>query len=392
MSIILKTPSNGSVTLAEQDTASNVTVTIPATTGNAVISTPDLAYSPYTGFRNRIINGSMTIDQRNAGAAVTVNSLSGVYPVDRFFGLATSSAGVFTLQQSSTAPAGFKNAFIATVSTASTPSSTDQYNIRQSIEGLNVSDLSWGTANAQTVTLSFWVRSSVTGTYGGSLSNSAFDRSYPFTYTINAANTFEYKTVTVAGDTSGTWLTTNGVGIRLTISLGEGSTRKGTAGAWAAGDPLSATGTINWISNAGATFYITGVQLEKGSTATPFEFRSIGTELGLCQRYFYKNASVAIADAGVGSGQQTSLTNSAISLIIPVPMRTAPTLTQASLIVSDNRTHNSAVSAVDAGYFGSGTTGYANFTHASAGAIDRPCFLRTNASGGSGFVAFSAEL
>jgi hypothetical protein len=237
-------------------------------------------------WRNRIINGAMTIDQRNAGAAVTINTLNGEFPVDRYFGLATGSAGVFTLQQSSTAPAGFKNALIATVGTAATPSSSDQYNIRQSIEGLNVSDLGWGTANAQTVTLSFWVRSSVTGTYGGSLSNSAFDRSYPFTYTISAANTFEYKTITIAGDTSGTWLTTTGVGIRLNISLGEGSTRKGTAGAWAAGDFLSATGTIDWISNAGATWFITGVQLEKGSTATPFEFRSIGQETTLCQRYF----------------------------------------------------------------------------------------------------------
>jgi hypothetical protein len=184
------------------------------------------------------------------------------------------------------------------------------------------------------------------------LSNSAFDRSYPFTYTINAANTFEYKTVTVAGDTSGTWLTTNGVGIRLTISLGEGSTRKGTAGAWAAGDPLSATGTINWISNAGATFYITGVQLEKGSTATPFEFRSIGTELALCQRYYqksYPQATVPGASVTADSALQFSFGTAGSGIIgsfvvLPVVMRASPTLT-----VYDIAGNSARVTTLDTG-------------------------------------------
>ena len=287
--------------------------------------------SSQSGMRNRIINGAMTIDQRNAGASVTVSTTSGVFPVDRFVGLASDVTGTFTLQQSSTVPAGFKNAIIATVGTTFTPSGSNQYNIRHNIEGLNVSDLGWGTASAQTVTLSFWVRSSVTGTYGGSLTNSAFDRSYPFTFAISAANTYEYKTITIAGDTSGTWLTTNGIGIRLCISLGAGSTLQGTAGAWAAGAFTSATGATNWISNAGATFFLTGVQLEKGSTATPFEFRSIGTELGLCQRYAIGfpfgsvSAKPTIAVGGSGLYFDANIVSCSMNGSNLFNMRTVPT-------------------------------------------------------------------
>ena len=270
--------------------------------------------SPQTGFVNRIINGDMRIDQRNAGAAVTASTTSGAFPVDRFVGLASDGTGTFTLQQSTTAPAGFKNAIIATVGTTFTPSGSNQYNIRHNIEGLNVSDLGWGTANAQAVTLSFWVRSSITGTYGGSLSNSAFNRSYPFTFVINSANTYEYKTITVAGDTSGTWLTDTGIGIRLCISLGAGSTLQGTAGAWGAAAYTSATGATNWISNAGATFYITGVSLVKGSTALPWEFRSYGQERALCYRYY----QTLTGYLNVQNGYVVSL---------PVLMRVTPTAT-----------------------------------------------------------------
>jgi len=184
-------------------------------------------------FRNRIINGDMRIDQRNAGAAVTVNSANNFYVVDRFFGSGQVTDGVFTVQQSTTAPTNFTNSIIATVTTADASlGATQQYIVGQAVEGFNAADLRWGTANALTVTLSFWVRSSLTGTFGGSLVNSGFNRSYPFTYSISSANTWEQKTVTIAGDTSGTWLTDNGVGIRVLFSLGAGSTYAGTAGAW----------------------------------------------------------------------------------------------------------------------------------------------------------------
>ena len=239
--------------------------------------------------RNRIINGDMRIDQRNAGAAVTINSSAYTYPVDRFAGFGEPTDGVFTLQQSATAPAGFTNSLLATVTTADASIGTSQrYFIRQVIEGYNVADLGFGAAGAATVAISFWTRSSLTGTFGGTLMNEAFDRAYPFTYTISAADTWEQKTITVAGDTSGTWLKTNGAGLFICWSMGAGATRLGTAGAWQtpAGALFGATGQTNIIATSGATFYITGVQLEAGSVATPFEHRQYGQELALCQRYY----------------------------------------------------------------------------------------------------------
>jgi len=178
------------------------------------------------------------------------------------------------------------------------------------------------TANAQTVTLSFWVRSSLTGTFGGSVQNSAQNRSYPFTYTISAANTWEQKSVTIAGDTSGTWGTGNGVGIRLHIGLGVGSTFSGTAGSWAGANYLSATGATSVVGTNGATFYITGVQLEKGSTATSFDYRPYGTELQLCQRYFqsfsYTSGTI------IATGTTLSTATGSIPFNFYFPMRTTP--------------------------------------------------------------------
>jgi hypothetical protein len=188
---------------------------------------------------------------------------------------------------------GFINYLGCTSSSAYSVISTDYLGINQRIEGLNMTDFGWGAAGAATVTLSFWVRSSLTGTFGGSIMNSGFNRSYPFSYTISAANTWEQKSVTIAGDTSGTWLTTNGVGARVFFSLGCGSTRLGTAGSWTgSSDIFSAIGETSVVGTNGATFYITGVQLEKGSTATSFDYRPYGTELALCQRYFETLTSV----------------------------------------------------------------------------------------------------
>jgi len=275
------------------------------------------------GMRNRIINGAMVIDQRNAGASVTVNSSTATYPVDRFAGRGVSSAGVFTAQQSSTAPTGFNNSVVCTVTTSATPASTDAYLFRQNIEGFNVADLGFGAAGASTVTLSFWVRSSLTGTFGGAIQNDAFNRFYPFSYTISSANTWEQKSVTIAGDTSGTWLKTNGNGMTVSFSLGAGSSRVNTAGAWTSSTSEGATGQTNLISTNGATFYITGVQLEKGSTATSFDYRPYGTELALCQRYYYKY-SVTGSDQSFGSGYNYGTTNFIFNTKFPVSMRTAP--------------------------------------------------------------------
>ena len=303
------------------------------------------AYGGGFAFRNRIINGDMRIDQRNAGASISV---TGGFFVDRWIEY-FSGGGVYSAQQSSTAPAGFSNSSVLTVTTAdSSIAAGDYYMIRHNIEGYNVADLGWGTANASTVTLSFWVRSSVTGTYGGSLTNSAETRSYPFTYSISAANTWEQKSITIAGDTSGTWLVTNGRGIGINFGLGMGSTYSGTAGSWASTVYLSATGATNWISTNGATFYITGVQLEKGSTATSFDYRSYSAELAMCQRYYWQQ-NYTQANNRFGMGTAAGTVTDGFQISLPVPMRTTPSFVLSNVGLYDG-TSTFTISSIGANY------------------------------------------
>jgi hypothetical protein len=272
-------------------------------------------------FKNRIINGAMMIDQRNAGASLALTGA--LYCLDRWQTQAAASSKL-TAQQSSTAPAGFVNSLLFTVVGTASLGSTDTYRLIQKIEGVNVADLGWGTANAQTITISFWVRSSVTGTFGASIQNNDNNRSYPYTYTINAANTWEQKTVTIPGDTSGTWQTNTNTGLYLMWGLGVGSSLSGTAGAWVAGDFRSVTGATSLVANSGATWYITGVQLEKGSTATSFDYRPYGTELALCQRYFAQYQGDTGTYSGI-SGYAGSASAAYFITALPVAMRASPT-------------------------------------------------------------------
>ena len=287
---------------------------------NGTITATSVNTNNTFGFKNRIINGAMVIDQRNAGASVTP---ANTYTLDRWFG-GRSQASKYTAQQSSVAPAGFTNSLLITSSSAYSVGANDFFLIRQSIEGFNTADLAFGTANAKTVTLSFWVRSSLTGTFGGALENSASDRCYPFSYTINSADTWEQKSITIAGDTTGTWLTTNGIGIKVTFSLGMGSNLSGTAGAWVGSEKLSVTGATSVVGTNGATFYITGVQLEVGSTATSFDYRPYGTELQLCQRYL-PAFSGASGTGALGTGQTVSTTAGLGTIPFPVVARVPPT-------------------------------------------------------------------
>jgi len=335
------------------------------------------------GFKNRIINGAMVIDQRNAGATLSLAStVTALYATDRFYAYQDKSGVTGTVGQSTDAPAGFKNSYAVTITTGSASASGDQSFIQQGIEGLNVADLGFGTASAQAVTVSFWVKSSITGTNGFSISNSAGNRWYVGSYTINAANTWEYKTTTIPGDTSGTWLTTNGMGIRLRFNIGSGSSFLGAAGSWGSSIYNGPTGSFSTTGTSGATLYITGVQLEKGSTATSFDYRPYGTELVLCQRYYQ------ICKTAFGAGN--SATAVALSLAFRVDMRAAPTVgEQGAMYVSDGFVDSLQSSASLTGLVGS-TDSYIlllnNFTGLTT---SRVYFVRLNNNNG---FTLSAEL
>jgi hypothetical protein len=302
-----------------------------AADGSATAQVSSLNGGPLSGTRNRIINGDMRIDQRNGGASVTITSTAAdTYTLDRWAAFG-SVASKFSVQQNAgsvTPPAGFTSYLGATSLSAYTPGAAESFILYQRIEGYNAADLGFGLPSAQSVTISFWVRSSLTGTFGGSLRNESAARSYPFSYTISAANTWEQKTVTISGDTTGTWNKTNGRGIELFFSLGCGSSNSGTAGSWAAASFFSATGATSVVGTNGATFYITGVQLEAGTVATPFERRSYGQELALCQRYAYAWGNNGAQFAAVGGnglyGDANTLTMLLIDLNASV-MRTVPT-------------------------------------------------------------------
>ena len=280
-----------------------------------------------TAFKNRIINGGMVIDQRNAGATVTV-TVNGQYCLDRWV-MGAQASSTYSVQQSSTAPTGFSNSLLVTSLAATSIVAGSYYSVLQIVEGFNSSDLGFGTANAKTITISFWVRSSLTGTFGGWVQNANVDRSYPFSYTISAANTWEQKTVTIAGDTTGTWVgATNGAGMYVGLSLGMGSTRQGTANSWQAGNYRSVTGETAVVGTNGATFYITGVQLEVGTQATSFDFRDYGRELMMCQRYYIKYNT-----GSVHFPLSNNSSTSAETLIkFTTTMRAAPTTTNTGLV------------------------------------------------------------
>ena len=323
----------GTFTIASPNSNTNRTLTLPDASGTILTNsgTEAGAFSTLAvagnnvsavngiNFRNRIINGDMVIDQRNNGAAIN-NAPDGTWAVDRWVRYQNVGASnVGRNLNSVTPPAGFTNYLGIQISTAGTATSGQYTNFQHYVEGFNSADLAWGTASAQAITISFWVRSSITGTQGFALQNASSALGYPFTVTINSANTWEYKTVTIPGPTTGTWDTTNGRGITLIADLGMGSSFRFTAGSWQSGNVQGATGANSLNQTINATFYITGVQLEAGSVATPFERLPYGTELMLCQRYYQTNTT-AVGGAG-------SATAAAVSCVLMSEMRAAPTAT-----------------------------------------------------------------
>lgn len=265
--------------------------------------------------KNKIINGNMLIAQR--GTSGTPTAAGEYLACDRWKAWEASDAAV-TLSQETDGPTGqFTKCLKYNITTADASITASQFGmVRQMIEGQNIIDLGFGTASAQSVTISFWVKSSLTGSHGAALNNGNEDRSYPFAYTVSSANTWEYKTVTIPGDTSGTWDIDTTAGMIITFGLGTGTTYQGTADAWQAGNKFQPSGTIQNIGTI-SNWNVTGVQLEAGVNATDFENLQFGQQLALCQRYYQ------YVDAGVTAYSSTGI----IGFPLNTCMRAAPTLT-----------------------------------------------------------------
>jgi hypothetical protein len=309
--------------------------------------------------KNRIINGAMVIDQRNSGASVTNDTTFNQFSADRWI-IGGSVASKFTAQVvNTTPPSGFINYVRITSLSAYTVGASEYFNIQQRIEGFNISDLDFGLATAKPLALSKMVRSSLTGTFGGVIYNASGTQSYPFTYSIPVANTWTPLVITITGCTSGTWLTTNGIGMQVIFNLGAGATVSGTAGTWAGTIYRSATGATSVVGTSGATFDITGVQLEVGSVATGYEYEIYSQTESKCFRYF------RILEAIVGTGWTAA---NAGPNVLPSNMRATPTI---------------------------GTVTFNTSTGATFAAVDSKLVYQTAAHGGNqclAYVPLSAEL
>jgi hypothetical protein len=345
------------------------------------------AASPYT-LKNKIINGDCRIDQRNAGASVTVSS-DNTYTLDRWKAR-TSQSSKFSVQQNAgsvTPPTGFTNYLGVTSSSAYSVTSGDYFFILQHIEGFNTADLGWGTANAKTVTLSFQVYSSLTGTFGGSINNGSNNRSYPFTYTISSANTWTTISVTIAGDTSGSWFTNSNTGISVCFGLGIGSTYSGTAGAWSGSPYFAPTGATSVVGTSGATFYITGVQLEQNTSATPFERRLYNQELANCQRYYWKwYPTTAYSFSAMGYAPTTTLIVNVVNN--PVPMRATASFSYSGTF----RACSASCLGVSAITLNTGNTLASSITSTVTGATAGNAYALGDSNDTNAYLDFSAEL
>ena len=340
--------------------------------------------------RNRIINGAMMIDQRNAGASATASTATYTFFTDRFK-VYSSGASKLSGQRTTTAPSGFINSLVLTSLAATSPASGDEYQLYAPIEGYNIADLGWGTASAKTVTLSFWVRSSLTGTFSGCLYNPGGTPtvSYVFTYTISSADTWEYKTITISGDTSATWGSQNSSGITIVWDLGSGVNLNKTAGAWSSGFGSRTSGSVTLVGTNGATFYITGVQFEAGTTATAFEQRLYGTELALCQRYYLQLSGNGTSYA---VGYQYAAAQVGAVINFPVTMRSGPTFAQGSGTNYFVFYRNSGATLFNSWTFANSNTNSAelyNNTITTTGGVYSGNLVFNNASA---FIGFTAEL
>jgi hypothetical protein len=353
------------------------------------VNTAQLAASTYS-YKNRVINGDFRISQYNSSNSIT--PVDSTYFIDRFI-WNQSITGKITFQQNAgsvTPPSGFVNYAGFTSTSSYSLLSTDYWLLRHRIEGYNMADFAWGTANAKTVTLSFWVYSSLPGTFGGIIQNQQVNYNYTYSYTINSANTWQYVTITIPGPTSGTWYNDVRTGIDLWFSLGCGSSSTGAPGTWGSPRIFAPTGQVNVAGTSGAVWNITGIQFEVGTQATAFDYRDYGRELQLCQRY-YQRISGNTTNPNFLNGTLWTTTSVYAPMMFPTTMRTAPTFNYS--------TSTSLFTAFTASATGSTTTisAYTN----TYGAELNPALSAGLATTGysvflrfatTGWVDFSAEL
>ena len=280
------------------------------------------------GRRNLLINGDQRIDQRNGGSSLTLNGWSG-YATDRMRFGARPSTGTATIQQVADAPEGFYHSAKISRLTGSAGAS-NYYNLLTKIEGNDIAHSGIGTDSAQYITISFWVKSNLTGTWSVGLQNEVGGgdrRSYNTEYTINSASVWEYKTVTIPLLQSGVWYYDNRAGLQLQFDLGSGSDYTNTTlNQWQSVNILASANAVRFFETNGATWQITGIQLELGKVATPFEHRSYGEELALCQRYFEQLATNGENDANRYNGIAWATNNLNVFIPFLVAKRSAPTV------------------------------------------------------------------
>ena len=346
--------------------------------------------------RNLIINGAMTVAQRGTSFS---NVTSSQFCLDRF-SVDVSGGGAFNVTQDTSAPEGFEKSLKLEVNTAdSSIAAGDTYRVTQAVEGQNTAQVDLGASTAKAMALSFYVKSSVTGTYGVGLANNAETENFVAEYTINSADTWEKKTINIPVRTSGTWLTTIGVGIGVRFDLGSGTNFNGTAGQWqtTSSKVFRTSSCVNLIATGSATWFITGVQLEVGQNPTSFEHEPFERTIAKCQRYLVSlDMTTNLTGDTFGkyfTGPIISSTNARPQMNFPVPMRGKPALVSSSastLALNHGSNNNTALSSLSLNQHSNINTGTIEAVTSGLSAGDSCCLSSNNNQ--TSFVRFDAEI
>ena len=340
--------------------------------------------------RNMIMNGDMRIDQRNGGSSTTPTA-DQTHVFDRWMIRNAGGSGRFSVEQSGVSPNNIDPSMLLTVTTTDTPAAGEFYGVEQRVEGYVLSPSAIGSSDAKALTLSFWVRSSLTGTYCCSFRNAGADRSFVAEYSISTADTWEFKTIQIEAKTDGTWNTTNTVGAYVNWLLGSGSNFEGSTG-WQSANRVATSNQVDWINTSGATFYLTGVQLELGEQATPFEHRSYGDELQRCERYLQQwkgDGTTSTQNVIAGAGAINS--GSSACFLVPSPKMRGPFSVEFDdLIISDSATYDEDVTSINLTN-ASADGAYVTALHASQGSRGDAQSLRVK-GGTAGYLRLISEL